>query len=79
MIKYLILMGYMGCGKSTLGPLISNQNSLPFIDLDQYIERNEKSTITSIFENRGEIYFRKKERYYLEPVSYTHLTLPTKA
>ena len=59
-------MGYMGCGKSTLGPLISNQNSLPFIDLDQYIERNEKSTITSIFENRGEIYFRKKERLYLE-------------
>ena len=61
-------MGYMGCGKSTLGPLISNQNSLPFIDLDQYIERNEKSTITSIFENRGEIYFRKKERLYLEHI-----------
>ena len=38
MIKSLILMGYMGCGKSALGPLISSQTSLPFVDLDKYIE-----------------------------------------
>ena len=61
-------MGYMGCGKSALGPLISKQTSLPFIDLDKYIENSEKSTISDIFNNYGEIYFRKKERFYLEQV-----------
>ena len=68
MIKSLILMGYMGCGKSALGPLISSQTSLPFIDLDKYIENREKSSISDIFNNNGEIYFRKKERFYLEQV-----------
>ena len=68
MIKSLILMGYMGCGKSALGPLISSQTSLPFIDLDKYIENSEKSSISDIFKNYGEIYFRKKERFYLEQV-----------
>ena len=68
MIKSLILMGYMGCGKSALGPLISSQTSLSFIDLDKYIENREKSSISDIFNNNGEIYFRKKERFYLEQV-----------
>ena len=68
MTKSLILMGYMGCGKSAIGPLISSQNSLPFIDLDKYIENSEKSSISRIFNNYGEIYFRKKERFYLEQV-----------
>ena len=68
MIKSLILMGYMGCGKSAVGPLISSQISLPFIDLDRYIEIHEKSSISNIFDDHGEIYFRKKERFYLEQV-----------
>ena len=68
MTKSLILMGYMGCGKSAIGPLISSQISLPFIDLDRYIEISEKSSISNIFDNYGEIYFRKKERFYLEQV-----------
>ena len=61
-------MGYMGCGKSVVGPLISSQISLPFIDLDRYIEIREKSSISNIFDDHGEIYFRKKERFYLEQV-----------
>ena len=68
MIKSLILMGYMGCGKSALGPLISSQTLLPFIDLDKYIEISENSSISNIFDNYGEIYFRKKERFYLEQI-----------
>jgi len=68
MMKSLILMGYMGCGKSALGPLISSKTSLPFIDLDKYIEVGEKSSISNIFNDYGEIYFRKKERFYLEQV-----------
>ena len=61
-------MGYMGCGKSAVGPLISSQISLPFIDLDRYIEIHEKSSISNIFDDHGEIHFRKKERFYLEQV-----------
>ncbi|MDA9596816.1 shikimate kinase [Flavobacteriaceae bacterium] len=66
MIKSLVLMGYMGCGKSALGNKLAQSNSLSFIDLDDYIEIQEKTTIYMIFEKYGELYFRKKERFYLE-------------
>ena len=59
-------MGYMGCGKSALGNKLAQSNSLSFIDLDDYIEIQEKTTIYMIFEKYGELYFRKKERFYLE-------------
>ena len=59
-------MGYMGCGKSALGNKLAQSNSLSFIDLDDYIETQEKTSIHMIFEKYGEMYFRKKERFYLE-------------
>lgn len=58
----ILLLGYMGCGKSTIGKLLAEQLQLPFIDLDQYIERSEAMPIAAIFEHKGEIYFRKKEQ-----------------
>ena len=61
----LILLGYMGSGKSTIGKLVSKKLSLPFIDLDIYIELQENLTISEIFKIKGEIYFRKIERVYL--------------
>jgi shikimate kinase len=66
MAKSLILIGYMGCGKSVIGKRIAARKSLPFIDLDEYIESKEKTTISKIFEKEGELYFRKKERLHLE-------------
>lgn len=66
MVKSLILIGYMGCGKSALGKSIAANKSLPFIDLDDYIESQENTTISKIFEKEGELYFRKKERLHLE-------------
>tara|TARA_B100000212_G_scaffold337758_1_gene313183 strand:- start:477 stop:1004 length:528 start_codon:yes stop_codon:yes gene_type:complete len=68
MVKSLILVGYMGCGKSTLGSLISEVNSLPFIDLDKYIELKENTSIVKMFDDNGELFFRKKERFYLEQI-----------
>lgn len=59
-------MGYMGCGKSAVGKRLAVLKSLSFIDLDEYIESQEKTTISEIFEQEGELYFRKKERFYLE-------------
>lgn len=62
----IILMGYMGSGKSTLGKALSNAKNIPFIDLDAYIAERENSSITNIFKAKGEIYFRKKETEYLQ-------------
>ena len=51
----------MGCGKSTLGKKIIQALALPFIDLDQYIETQKGKSIAAIFQEEGEIAFRKLE------------------
>lgn len=55
----------MASGKSAVGKLLSKKLNIKFIDLDAYIETCEKASIISIFETKGEIYFRKKESEYL--------------
>ncbi|WP_159023028.1 shikimate kinase [Formosa sp. L2A11] len=62
----LILIGYMGSGKSTLGRKLAKKLNHPFIDLDDYIEDQEQLSIPELFKTRGEIYFRKKENEYLK-------------
>ncbi|MBT8302839.1 MAG: shikimate kinase [Bacteroidia bacterium] len=62
----VILMGYMGSGKSVIGRLLSNTLTYDFIDLDAYIEMKEDMTIPEIFERKGEVYFRKKEYDHLK-------------
>ncbi|WP_299781964.1 shikimate kinase [uncultured Formosa sp.] len=62
----LILIGYMGSGKSTLGKKLAKALNYPFIDLDDYIEEQEQLSIPELFKSRGEIYFRKKENEYLK-------------
>ncbi len=64
----ILLMGFMGCGKSTIGKLISAKHSMDYIDLDEWIEKKEKKSIAEIFERKGEIYFRKAERKYLKKI-----------
>lgn len=61
----LVLLGYMGAGKSSVGQLLAEVLSMYFIDLDAYIEGEEGATVSQIFELKGEIYFRKKEAIYL--------------
>lgn len=66
----IFLLGYMGCGKSTLGEKLSKQLNLPFYDLDQFIEDQNGTSVSDIFSTKGEIYFRKLERkalnYFIE-------------
>lgn len=57
----IFLCGFMGCGKSTFGKIISKKTDLEFIDLDKYIEQEEKCTIPYIFKKKGECYFRQLE------------------
>ena len=67
MINYsIILFGYMGVGKSYIGKKLSKELMIDFIDLDNYIETHEKKSISNIFFEKGEIYFRSIENKYLE-------------
>jgi shikimate kinase len=61
----IILLGYMGSGKSTIAKLLAQMQGLPFKDLDAIIERRENSSIKDIFDQKGEIYFRKLEHMIL--------------
>jgi shikimate kinase len=67
----LVLMGYMGSGKSTIGKDLASILDYQFIDLDDFISTNENSSISNIFNSKGEIYFRKKESFYLEEIIKT--------
>ncbi|WP_243754707.1 shikimate kinase [Flavobacterium jejuense] len=59
----IILVGYMGSGKSTIGKELSKNVGIPFYDLDEIIQKSEKETIKKIFETKGEVYFRKIESF----------------
>lgn len=64
----VVLVGYMGSGKSTVGKLLASKLGVPFYDLDAIIEENEQQSISQLFENKGEIYFRKIENTILRLV-----------
>ncbi len=55
------LSGFMASGKSTIGPIVANALGWDFIDLDKEIEKREGRTITNIFSDDGEDYFRQRE------------------
>jgi shikimate kinase len=59
--KNLVFLGMMGSGKSSIGSLVSQKLGLPFIDIDNLIEKNTGMSISEIFENKGEDYFRDLE------------------
>ncbi len=61
----IVLIGYMGSGKSLIGSHLAKKIDYKFIDLDQYIEKNEACSISKIFKDSGDIYFRKIETNYL--------------
>lgn len=67
-MKSIFLIGYMGSGKSTIGKTLAKKQNIPFIDLDQYIEKQENTSVRQLFEEKGELSFRKIERQVL-----THL------
>ena len=62
----IILVGYMGSGKTAIGGLLSEKLGLPFLDLDHQISKRQGMTVPEIFERKGEIAFRKMEMETLE-------------
>ena len=64
----IIILGYMGSGKSIIGRELSLKVNKKFIDLDSYIEEKEKDLISNIFQKNGDLYFRKQESKYLKEI-----------
>ena len=66
MMNRIIILGYMGAGKTTIGKALSKATGMPFYDLDWYIENRMRKTIPQLFEERGEEGFRKIEHEMLQ-------------
>lgn len=62
----IILIGYMGSGKSTVGRALASYRKWPLIDTDIYIEEKQGKEISRIFAEEGEVYFRDLETKTLE-------------
>lgn len=71
----IYLIGYMGAGKSTMGRQLADNLQLNFIDLDRFIETSHGTSITDIFLDNGEVYFRRLEQRYLEKLTAYHHTV----
>jgi shikimate kinase len=59
--RSLVLVGLMGCGKSSIGKRLAAKLGLPFIDTDEEIERVAQKSISEIFTDHGEAFFRDRE------------------
>ena len=65
-MKKIFLIGYMGCGKSSLGRKLAKAGGMEFMDMDSIIEQREGASISDIFHYQGEEYFRDAERALIE-------------
>ena len=61
MDKNIVFIGFMGCGKTSVGRKISLKLKREFIDTDDFIEKREGMKISEIFDKKGEAYFRGLE------------------
>ncbi|MBO5466043.1 MAG: shikimate kinase [Prevotella sp.] len=68
-MRRIILIGYMGAGKTTIGKVLAKELDMQFYDLDWYIESRMHKTVPQIFAERGEEGFRKIEHNMLHEVA----------
>ncbi len=74
----IFLIGFMGCGKTTLGRKLANRLSYPFMDLDHVLEAQAGMTIAQYFAQYGEDAFRKLESTVLKQTDYhEHMVVST--
>lgn len=66
--RSVFLLGFMGCGKTTVGRRLGERLGWNFVDLDEELERRQGRTIAQIFAEQGEPYFRQVERALLEDI-----------
>jgi shikimate kinase len=61
-MKNLVLVGFMGSGKTDAGKLAAAKLGMKFVDVDEIIERRHNQTIALVFQMKGEAFFRQQER-----------------
>lgn len=71
MVNKIVLVGYMGSGKTTVAKKIAKELKIPHIDLDNYIEKKHDLSIEEVFKTKGEIWFRSVEKECFEEVIAT--------
>ena len=59
--RHLALVGFMGAGKSTIGPLLAERLGRPFVSIDAVLEERSGASVAELFERHGEAGFRKQE------------------
>ena len=64
--QHIILLGYMGCGKSTIGRLLAKKLKIPFVDMDNFLSETHGCSVPNLFKKHGEIGFRKLEKKVLK-------------
>ena len=74
-MKNIILIGMMGCGKTTVGRLLAQALGRELVDTDQYIQRALERTIPDIFAHEGEDFFRAQEQLAAQGQKLEELTL----
>lgn len=67
--KNIFLIGFMGCGKSTMARLLAKNLSADIVEMDETIEAESKMSINAIFENYGETYFRDLESELIKRIT----------
>lgn len=67
--RNIVLCGFMGSGKTTVGRKLARLTGLEFVDADQYLEAQEGKKISDIFAEHGEAYFRERESAYIREMS----------
>lgn len=65
-MRKIFLVGYMGCGKSTLGRKLARRLDAEFVDTDARVEEHEGASVADVFRYEGEERFREIEREVLE-------------
>lgn len=68
-MKNVVLVGFMGTGKSVVGKRLAKLLGVPFVNTDDIIEQRQRHTIAEIFSSRGEGYFRDVEKEVIKEVS----------
>ena len=68
-VRNIVLVGFMGTGKTTVGQLLAQQTHLPLVDMDALIEERAGKPITAIFAQDGEPHFRLLEREITQELS----------
>lgn len=76
-MQNIVLIGFMGSGKTTVGKALAEKLQMDFVDTDALIEAQEGKSIASIFETQGEAKFRGLEHNLLEESDFSNAVVST--